>query len=270
MATLQKPVKPKTMISGWFLVYMWLEWTSFKNIWVLKDHEISFGGETVDDIYTNYKTKKTTNADQVNFSFSLNEQRPEIIEILRNWLSTRTSYDGSTTVANQIDTVIAWSLVFGEGIRLSVSNWDKSAVTINSITINSKTLVVDEDYTITTNEFGRSIVTIIDPATGGYAGQLDNGDLDYSLVIDYQVTPEASSSFTTETSGFSSGIKTMLVRSGKDNAGAEMRMELEIDNCSVDMSYTGLIGDSDPSTASYQVNVSGYVAPGGERFINFD
>ena len=152
---------------------------------------------------------------------------------------------------------------------MELFNATGTAVTINSITgsvdgtflIGALTLGVD--YTIATNAFGRTIITLV---TGGVF------TTDQQIItINYDVTPEQADNFTHSQSAIATGFLCMIVWRGTDaSTGQDMRYEIELEQVTNAKNFPALIGDSDESTAGIPCEFSGYIVKNGQRFVNFD
>ena len=267
MASLNSPVRQKTMITWGFEVYVGADWSSLTRIWVFKDQDIQFGGENQEDTYTNFYTKKVTAGDQVNFAFSYHEMRPEIIDVINGGLSQRIN-NGGILIPSQTDTFEPGDWALDDEIRVTLSNGDNTVVTMNSIngTVDGVNpfwgLTAWVDYDISTNVFGRTILVL---KTGWVFTTNDQ-----VITLDYDVTPAKGDYFTEIQSGIPVWFICMLRRKGTDPAtGDAMVYELELENTTNDKNYPGLIGDRDESTAGLPCAFSGFVVPNGQRFLNF-
>jgi len=250
MASLNRPVRSDTIISGGYEVYIRSVTAreSWSRVGVFRDGEITFGGTTSEDIYTNWYTKKIVGGDQINFAFSLHEQRPEIIEVINGGGSIRTVSDGVTPFAGELYElqVDEWSL--DEYVAIPLANGDGTPVTINTVTgttdgaLTFGTLTPGTDYDLTQDALTKA--TLVRFKTGG-AITTEN----QTLTIDYDVTP-AKGDFFTEQSSYTPVPFECLVRwvGIKSSDGSKMYYNVLLENVTNDKNYPGLIGDRDEST----------------------
>lgn len=263
--SINKPVKNKTRLAWSPEIYVAARWSdTLQRVGVYKDHEISFGGETVEDVYSNYTAKKSKNSDKLNISFALSEQRPEIMEIINKGTIQKTEQT-NTLIAWQVDQFFIGEWGFDFDILLSKYNADGSLVTINSISINKSWTITNltaEDFVLSTNAFGMSVIKFV---TGN---NLNLWDEDEGVVtVNYDVTPANATLLDHTASGVEAPFVCLIQWKGVDANGDEMKMVVALDEVSNEKSFTNFAGDSDDSTAVLNCNFSGRVVK--HEFYNF-
>lgn len=131
----------------------------------------------------------------INGNFTLIQQDLRIVSRLLGGASAYTAQAG-TLDAGAIQTVDSGDWGYNDPIRVENQNGDGSALTINSVTGGTDGLLVSgTDYYEGTDEFGRTVITIIDSATVTTEAQ--------DMVIDYDYTPSASRTMTAGSSSVS-------------------------------------------------------------------
>lgn len=253
--SLNTPVNAKNMLTWGFEIYVGLKPTSMVRLWVFKDVDTSFGGETTEDIYTNYKTKKVKNGDQYNINLSVHEITPQTMAIIFNGMVDYIKNSGTTASVTDSKTVGEWS--YDDPVRLSKFNSNLSAVTITSVKVGAKVLVVAKDYKIVTNGFGRSFIEVINPSTTGYTGQLTAADLNQVLEIVFEAV-STSEEMLYKSSGLATGFHMMINWEGTHN-NTKLSYQVELRDCKADQAFVNLIGDSDDGTAALPLTVAGTI-----------
>lgn len=270
MASLNKPVRQKTMIVWGWEIYIAPKdaRNSRERMWVFKEQELTFGGETQEDIYTNFKTKKIVQGDQVNLAFSYHELRPEIIEIINGGGTTRTNYNGVTAVVGHIYALELGEWSLDNYLALDLKNGNNTLVTITNITGSTDwsfafgTLVAGTDYDIALDQFGGTVIRLKTGWSFTTANQ--------TITFTYTVTPAKSDVMDEQSSYVPVGFYALLRWKGVDTStGDDMVYELELESTTNDKAFPWLIGDSDESTTWLPCNFQGFVVKNGQRFINF-
>ncbi|MDR3169785.1 MAG: hypothetical protein LBU27_08885 [Candidatus Peribacteria bacterium] len=67
-------------------IFIGYDWNKMLQVGFYKDQDISAGGETVDDVYSNGQLKKMTNGNKLNINFTMHELTPEKRAIVQNGL----------------------------------------------------------------------------------------------------------------------------------------------------------------------------------------
>ena len=267
MATLNKPVSAKTILSGGYQIYVASRFSDTETrVGVFKDDEISFGGDNVTTDYNNYRAQKIKNGDLMNVKFTLAEQRPDVMAIINNGTVTKTSVPNSLETG-RVDTFLPGEWGFDSDVLMTRYNADGTPVVITAITVTkagtATDLVEDDDYTLTTNFLGMSILHF---HTGSV---LVDADADTATIrITYNALPPAYDLLTHESSGVAVPFVAYLVRNGVDQDGATMSVRTILDDVTNKKGFTNFAGDNSDNTAGLACEFSGRVQ--SQQWINFD
>lgn len=114
------------------------------------------------------------------FEVDISDFDPSILGIVQGGMAEYTTFDGVTTVSNQLDVlpIGSWSNVVTSDDRFYKLSLN-GAVTINSITGSvTGAFVLATDYTVTTDQFGDTIITFIGVSS-----------TNQTVTIDFDATP---------------------------------------------------------------------------------
>ena len=266
MSTINKPVSPKTILSGGYEIYIASRFAETETrVGVFGDDEISFGGSNSSQEYTNYRADTIINGDLLELSFSLAEQRPEVMEILNAGTVARSIVPNSLEIG-RVDTFGPGEWGFEADVLTTRYNADGTTVTISSATVlkdgSTTTLVDGVDYVASANFLGMTVIKLL---TGSV---LTDGDEDVATIsVTYDVTPPAHQSVQHARSGVAIPFVAYLIRKGVDQAGAEMKMITVLDDVTNEKSFLNYAGDNTEGAASLACVLKGRVHD--QQFINF-
>lgn len=155
--------------------------------------------------------------DRVQATFDLAEINLDTIAVLDAGMVNLTTVAAAlVSGASQVIAAGAWN--FNTFIAIANQNGDKTAITVNSLTLGTDgALVEDTDFYIGQNENGVWGVFIIDSATVTTENQ--------TATIDYDYTPNASKQITPNATGKKIGKCMRLINI--DNAGKEFYIDIE-------------------------------------------
>jgi hypothetical protein len=118
--------------------------------------EITYNNACKDTFYKDNRKEK--------FEIDITDFDPAILSIVQGGMSEYTSFDGTTTVSNQLDilSIGSWSNVLTSNNRFYTLSLN-GLVTVNSITgsVNTTAWTLGTDYTVATDPFGNTVITFI-------------------------------------------------------------------------------------------------------------
>ena len=125
--TLATPLNPKTMVPNSAEFFVAKRWSDpLLQAGVYKDPDINVGGETVEDIYSNWKGKKMKNGNQLTVTFNLHEQNTAVLAVLENGVVNYKTEVGTVTGRSETYAPGQWS--YENDILLDKANADNSVI----------------------------------------------------------------------------------------------------------------------------------------------
>ena len=125
--SLKNPIAEQYMVPVSMEVFASKKWSdALKNIGVYKDQERSSGGETSEDVYSNWQTKKIKNGDMMKINITLHEINPSILAIIDN--GTVTVSKEIASVVDRVETFTPGKWGYSKDILLESRNADGSVI----------------------------------------------------------------------------------------------------------------------------------------------
>lgn len=186
--TLNAPLNAKTMVPSsaeFFVAKRWSD--TLLQVGVYKDPDINVGGETVDDIYANYRCKKMKNGNQLTLNFNLHEQNTAVLAVLENGVVEYKTEVG--TVTGRIETYSPGQWSYENDILLDKANDDGTAIaptTVQALISGVWTdLDLTDDYIVGVTTTGKTYLKLVSGST------LDaNSPKTVQIRVTYSATPD--------------------------------------------------------------------------------
>lgn len=266
MGTLTNPIAEQFMVPVSMDVLVAKKWSDpLKNIGVYKDPDRASAGETSDDTYSNYMTKKIKNGDMMKINVALHEINPDILAIIDGGSLTVSKEVAS--VQDRIETFLPGKWGFNKDILLESRNADGSVIEPTEV----KALIDGQDQTLQKNtDFTVGKTAIGDTYLSFKIGGKLKADSPSEVVIKvkYSCTPDVSLK---KIKHHSSGIPTgfvMVIEEKWQHNGKEKGIRFKLEDCQNVKGFHKAISDSDGTTAGYPCEITGRVI--GHEFFGFD
>lgn len=257
--TLTTPSNPQYMVQTSAEFRVAKRWSdALKHVGLYKNPDRTPAGETSDDVYANYSTKKIKWGNKITQKFDLHEITPEILAIIDN---------GTIVKSNEIASVVDrtesfkpgyWS--FDKDIILKSRNADGSEITaeVKGVIDGVSTLLVEgTDYAIWVTTFGDTYIKLLEKTATG----LLEADAPSSVTINikYSATPDATLQ---KIEHLASALPTgfvMVIEEKRNYNGQECGVRIFLEDCQNVKSITKPISDADNTTAGYPCEVTGTI-----------
>lgn len=266
MGTLNSPIAEQFMVPVSMDVLVAKKWSDpLKNIGVYKDPDRSSAGETSEDVYSNYMTKKIKNGDMMKVNVALHEINPDILAIIDGGAISVSKEVAS--VQDRIETFMPGKWGFNKDILLESRNADGSVIKPSDVTalINGQDqkLTENTDYTVGKTSIGDTYLSF---KTGGKLNA--NSPAEVVIKVKYSCTPDANlKKVKHHASGVPAGF-VMVIEEKWQHEGKEKGIRFKLEDCQNVKGFHKAISDSDGTTAGYPCEITGKVV--GHEFFGFD
>lgn len=235
-----------------------------RNVGVYSDPNRSSAGETSEETYSNWQTKKIKNGDMMKVDITLHEINPAILAIIDGG-AVKVSKEVAQ-VTDRIEKFLPGQWGFIKDVLLESRNADGSMITpseVKALIDGVDTVLVNgTDYEIGKTAIGDTFVkfkqgTKLSADTPAQA----------TISIKYSCTPDATlQKMKHETSGVPLGFVMVLEEKWNYN-GKEMGIRFKLEDCKNTKAFHKAINDGDSSSAGYPCEITGRVV--GHEFFGF-
>lgn len=266
MGTLTNPIAEQFMVPVSMDVLVAKKWSDpLKNIGVYKDPDRASAGETSDDTYSNYMTKKIKNGDMMKINVALHEINPDILAIIDGGSLTVSKEVAS--VQDRVETFLPGKWGFNKDILLESRNADGSVIEPTEV----KALIDGQDQTLQKNTdfiVGKTAIgdTYLSFKTGGKLKA--DAPSEVVIKVKYSCTPDVSlKKIKHHSSGIPAGF-VMVIEEKWQHNGKEKGIRFKLEDCQNVKGFHKAISDNDGTTAGYPCDITGRVI--GHEFFGFD
>lgn len=266
--TLKAPLNPWHMIPNSMEVYFASDWSSpFMHLGFYKDQWLEAGGETNEDVYSNWTIKKVKDWDKITVSFTAHELTVEKLAILQSWLVEVSSW----TVANEVETYMPWEWSFENSILLKFANGDWSAATVGSVKAlidwTDTTLTADTDYLVGATNFGATYIKLLVKDTDHSTRKLEaDAPEKIKLTVTYSTTNASAKVMTHSANAVAKPFVMVLVNEFEYD-WEKKTIKTYVDNCLADKSMLQQIADSDNTTVGFPLSITWTIK--SQEFVGF-
>lgn len=235
-----------------------------RNVGVYSDPNRSSAGETSEETYSNWQTKKIKNGDMMKVDITLHEINPAILAIIDGG-AVKVSKEVAQ-VTDRIEKFLPGQWGFTKDVLLESRNADGSMITPSEVKalINGvdTALVKGTDYEVGKTAIGDTFVKF----KQGAKLSADT-PAQATISIKYSCTPDATlQKMKHETSGVPLGFVMVLEEKWNYN-GKEMGIRFKLEDCKNTKAFHKAINDGDSSSAGYPCEITGRVV--GHEFFGF-
>ena len=263
--TVKNPIDERYMVRTSMDVLIAQSWSQgLRNVGVYSDPNRSSAGETSEETYSNWQTKKIKNGDMMKVDITLHEINPEILAIIDGG-AVKVSKEVAQ-VTDRIEKFLPGQWGFTKDVLLESRNADGSMITPSEVKalINGvdTALVKGTDYEIGKTAIGDTFVNFKQGAklTADTPAQA-------TISIKYSCTPDATlQKMKHETSGVPLGF-VMVLEEKRNYNGKEMGIRFKLEDCKNTKAFHKAINDGDSSSAGYPCEITGRVV--GHEFFGF-
>ena len=263
--TVKNPIDERYMVRTSMDVLIAQSWSQgLRNVGVYSDPNRSSAGETSEETYSNWQTKKIKNGDMMKVDITLHEINPAILAIIDGG-AVKVSKEVAQ-VTDRIEKFLPGQWGFTKDVLLESRNADGSMITPSEVKALidgvDTALVKGTDYEIGKTAIGDTFVKFKQGAklTADTPAQA-------TISIKYSCTPDATlQKMKHETSGVTLGFVMVLEEKWNYN-GKEMGIRFKLEDCKNTKAFHKAINDGDSSSAGYPCEITGRVV--GHEFFGF-
>lgn len=235
-----------------------------RNVGVYSDPNRSSAGETSEETYSNWQTKKIKNGDMMKVDITLHEINPAILAIIDGG-AVKVSKEVAQ-VTDRIEKFLPGQWGFTKDVLLESRNADGSMITPSEVKALidgvDTALVKGTDYEIGKTAIGDTFVKFKQGAKLS-----TDTPAQATISIKYSCTPDATlQKMKHETSGVPLGFVMVLEEKWNYN-GKEMGIRFKLEDCKNTKAFHKAINDGDSSSAGYPCEITGRVV--GHEFFGF-
>lgn len=242
------------------------KWSApLRNIGVYKDPDRASAGETSEDVYANWQTKKIKNGDMMKINVALHEINPDILAIIDGGAISVSKEVAS--VQDRTETFLPGRWGFNKDILLESRNADGSVIEPSEVSAlidgQDQVLVKNTDFTVGKTAIGDTYISF---KTGGKL-KVD-APAEVAIKVKYSCTPDASlKKIKHHASGIPTGF-VMVIEEKWMHQGKEKGIRFKLEDCQNVKGFHKAISDSDGTTAGYPCEITGRVI--AHEFFGFD
>ena len=263
--TVKNPIDERYMVRTSMDVLIAQSWSQgLRNVGVYSDPNRSSAGETSEETYSNWQTKKIKHGDMMKVDITLHEINPAILAIIDGG-AVKVSKEVAQ-VTDRIEKFLPGQWGFTKDVLLESRNADGSMITPSEVKALidgvDTALVKGTDYEIGKTAIGDTFVKFKQGAklTADTPAQA-------TISIKYSCTPDATlQKMKHETSGVPLGFVMVLEEKWNYN-GKEMGIRFKLEDCKNTKAFHKAINDGDSSSAGYPCEITGRVV--GHEFFGF-
>lgn len=240
---------------------------ALKHVWLYKNPDRTPAGETTDDVYANYSTKKIKWWNKITQKFDLHEITPEILDIIDNGTIVKSQEIASVVDRTESFKPGYWS--FDKDIILKSRNADGSQIVaeVKAVIDGVSTLLVeDTDYAIWVTAFWDTFIKLIEKTTTGLLEA--NAPSSVTINIKYSATPDATLKKIEHLASALPSWFVMVIEEKRSYNGNECGVRIFMEDCQNIKSITKPISDADNTTAWYPCEVTGTIKK--HEYFGFD
>lgn len=263
--TLKNPIQEQYMVPVSMSVFVAKKWSDpLRNIGVYKDPDRASAGETSDDVYSNWQTKKIKNWDMMKVSVSLHEINPDTLAIIDGGAITVNKEISSVT--DRIETFMPGQWGFNKDVLLESRNADGSIIEPTEVKAliagQDQALVKNTDYVVGKTAIGDTYLSF---KTWGKLTATAPAEV--SVRVKYSCTPDATlKKIKHHSSGIPAGF-VMVIEEKWQHQWVEKGIRFKLEDCQNVKGFHKAISDSDGTTAGYPCEITGRVI--GHEFFGF-
>ena len=263
--TVKNPIDERYMVRASMDVLIAQSWSkALKNVGVYSDPNRTSAGETGDETYSNWKTKKIKDGDMMKVDITLHEINPSILAIIDGGSVKVTKEAASVT--DRIEKFMPGQWGFNKDVLLESRNADGTVIEPSEVKalINGvdTTLVKGTDYEVGKTAIGDTFVKF---KSGTKLAETTPSEA--TISIKYSCTPDATlQKMKHETSGVPLGF-VMVLEEKRTYNGKEMGIRFKLEDCKNTKSFHKAINDGDSTSAGYPCEITGRVV--GHEFFGF-
>lgn len=258
--TLKAPLNPWHMIPNSMEVFIAKKWSdTFYQLGFYKDQSLANAGETVEDVYSNGKLKKTKDGDKITVNITAHELTVEKLAILQSGLVEV----HAGTVTGEVENYLPWDWSFDKDIILQYSNADGTAISPTTVSALidgvATTLTAETDYEVWATMFGATYIKLLCKDTEHTSRKLEaTAPNSVKLTITYSSTNANAKVMDHKANALASPF-VMVLKNEYEYNGETKKITTYLDNCLASKSTLQQIADSDDTTVGFPVEITGVV-----------
>lgn len=263
--TVKNPIDERYMVRTSMDVLIAQSWSQgLRNVGVYSDPNRSSAGETSEETYSNWQTKKIKNGDMMKVDITLHEINPAILAIIDGG-AVKVSKEVAQ-ITDRIEKFLPGQWGFSKDVLLESRNADGSLITPSEV----KALINGVDTALakgTDYEIGKTAIgdTFVKFKSGGKLTAETPAEA--TISIKYSCTPDATlQKMKHASSGVPLGF-VMVLEEKRSYNGKEMGIRFKLEDCKNTKAFHKAINDGDASSAGYPCEITGRVI--GHEFFGF-
>lgn len=262
--TIQAPMKKEYMVNASMNVLIAKNWHSpLRNVGVYSDPAREAWGETSDEVYSNWRTKRIKNGDLMNLNVSLHEINPEILAII-DWGAVEYEQEVAT-VTDRLEKFMVGQWWFDRDVILSSRNADGTAITptVKILLWGVETTLTSwTDYNVGVTAIGDTYITFIQgtnlPA---------NAPAEWVINVTYSCTPDATLQKIKHFQAWVPSGFVMVLEEKWTVDWKDVGIRFKLEDCKNVKGFHTPVNDADDLTSWYPCQITGTVI--GHEFFGF-